>query len=154
MDRDLDIWVIVVAAASTAAVLIQFGFLLALFWGIRRLHVKIKGIRSTASASGSGLQEWVTTLREASVAINRVAKNTADLTERIKPVVDEAVGVSHRQLTRADQVLTDVLTRVERISAYVEQVIVQPAAEIRAFAAAVRAALRAFFHDPNQGKGH
>jgi hypothetical protein len=154
MDRDLDIWVVVVAAASTAAVLIQFGFLLALFLGIRRLRVKMKGIRSTASASGSGVQEWVTTLREASVAINRVAKNTVDLTERIKPVVDEAVGVVHRQLVRADQVLTDVLTRVERISAYVEEVIVQPAGEIRAFAAAVRAALTVFFHHPNHGKGH
>jgi len=154
MDRDLDIGVMVVAAASTAAVLIQLGFLLALFLGIRRLHAKMESIRSTASATGPGLQEWVATLREALVAVNRLAKNAADLTEHIKPVVDEAVGVSHRQLARADEMLTDVLTRVERISAYVEQVIVQPAAEIRAFAAAVRAALRAFFHDPNQGKGH
>jgi outer membrane protein assembly factor BamA len=86
-------------------------------------------------------------------SINRAARDTADLIEQIKPVVEDAASVSHRQLARADQVLSDVLTRVEAISENVEKGIVQPAREIQAISAALRRGLAVFFRHPNGSKG-
>ena len=153
MERDLDVWFVVVAAAATMAVLLQLGFLLALFFALRRVSAKIKEIRATSGVRALALRDLVITAHEAVNNINRIAKNTADLTERIEPVVEEAAGVSHRQLARADKVLGDVFTHIERISRYVEQDVVQPAREIHALSAAVRSALAVFFRRSNNSKG-
>lgn len=153
MNRDLDIWVIVVAGAATLTVMIQLGFFVALFFGIRRLSTHIKSIRTGAGSHLAAFQDLVAALRQASVDISRVAKDTADLTERLKPVVDEFSGVSRRQLHRADQVVGDVLTNVESISQSVERGILQPAREVRALSAAVRAALTVLFQHHNEVKG-
>ena len=152
MERDLDAWFIVIAAAATLAVLVQLGFLVALFFAIRRLSAKIKEIRATSGVRVHALRDLALTAHEAVNNINRAAKNTADLTERIKPVVEDAASVSHRQLARADKVLGDVFTHVERTSGYVEQDIVQPARELHALSAAVRSALAVFFRHPNGSK--
>src|SRR5215470_7827693 len=114
MDHDLDVWFIVVAPTASIAVLLQLGFLIGLLFGMRRLSAKIKELRTKSSSGGPAFGELVTTARNALESINRVAKNTADITERIKPVVEEAASVSHRQLARADKVLGEMLTRVER----------------------------------------
>ena len=153
MDRDLNVWVIVVAAAATIAVLLQLAFVVGLLFGIRRLSAKMKELRAKSSSRGPALRELLTTAREALENINRAAKNTADITERIKPVVEDAASVSRRQLARADKVLGEVLTRVERISDFVEQDIVQPAREIHALSAAVRSTLAVFFRHSNNSKG-
>jgi outer membrane protein insertion porin family len=73
--------------------------------------------------------------------INRVAQNAAELIERLKPVVNEAASVSHNQLVRADRVLSDLLTRIERINDYLEQGV----REIEAILAGLRSAAAAFF---------
>ena len=99
MSRDFDAWVIFVAAAATLAVLLQLGFVVALLFGIRTLSAKIREMRAKSGSGGPALRDLVTTARDTLDHINRVAKDTAELTERIKPVVQQAADVSHRQLT-------------------------------------------------------
>lgn len=152
MDHDLDIWCLIVAAAATLAVLLQLGLVIALFFGTRRFRTKLSAMRAESSSGTLPLLDLVSTARQALENINRVAKNTAELTERIKPVVVEATDVSHRQLARADRVLGDVLTRVDRISRDVEQAIVLPAREILALSAAVRSAFTVFFQRGENSK--
>jgi hypothetical protein len=94
MDRNLDIWFIVVAAAATTAVLLQLGFLVGLLLGIVRVRAKIEEMRAKSSSGSPGTRELMNTARQALDNINLVAKNAAELTERIKPLVDEAAGVS------------------------------------------------------------
>jgi hypothetical protein len=153
VSRDFDAWVIFVAAAATLAVLLQLGFVVALLFGMRTLSAKIREMRAKSSSGGPALRDLVTTARQTLDNINRVAKGTAELTERIKPVVEEATEVSHRQVARADQVVGDVLGRVERISEYVELGIAHPAREVKALSAAVRTALAVFFRHANYRKG-
>jgi methyl-accepting chemotaxis protein len=152
MDHHLEVWVTVVAAAATLAVLIQLGFLVALLFGMQRLRAKIKETQAAASSRGPNLRELATTAKETLDSINRVARNTAELTERIKTVADDASEVSRRQLARADKVVGDVLTRVERVSDHVEDSILKPVREIQAVVAAIRYTLAVFFRYPNSSK--
>jgi phage tail tape-measure protein len=115
MDREVQIWLIVLAAATAQSVTIQVGSLVGLYLGIRRLRAKIETI-CAAVTKGPSLPEIATSAQEALESANRVARNTAELIERIKPVVNETSILCQGQMTRANQVFSDVLTRVETIS--------------------------------------
>ena len=119
------------------SVTIQLGILLGLFLGVRRLRAKVKEILAASSSKRPSLAELAATAREALETINRVAKNTVEIIERIKPLVNEATSVSRSQLARADQVLGDLLRQLETISQHIERGV----REIQAILAGVRSAL-------------
>ncbi len=153
MDRGLQIWFIIFAAATTVAAVMQLGVLVVILLGMRRLGAKLKQIRGSANPQGRSLHEIATTVQEALHSLNHAAKNVAELTERIKPIVDEAAGASHKWVTRVDQVLGDTLSRIEKAGQYAEQGIIQPIREVAAISAAVRSALTVLFQRPNGSKG-
>ena len=137
MDRDLQMWLIVLATATALSVTIELGILLGLFLGVRRVRAKIKEVLAASSSKGPSLAELAASAREALETINRVAKDTAEIIEGIKPLVNEATSVSRSQLARADQVLGDLLTQLETISQHIERGV----REIQAILAGVRSAL-------------
>ena len=145
MDRNLQIWFMVLVVATTVSVAMQVGILVAVVYGLRRLHAKIKEIEAMVRSHASMIGEMSTDIRETVRSIKSVTNNVAELSVRIKSTVDETADVYGRQLRRADRVLGDVAARVERISDYVEHGVVRPLREIQAISAALRAALSVFF---------
>src|SRR2546428_8972536 len=113
MDRDLQIWLIVFVATTAIAVTIQ---LAALCYAVWRLQTKVKEIERRAQSQRSVFQEMVTTARELLVALKHSVDSAAEVSERIKGVANQAAEFSQQHLGRADRVIDNVLTRVERIS--------------------------------------
>src|SRR5712692_1198373 len=154
MDRDLQIWFIVFAAATSVCALIQLSILVGLFLGVRRLRAKLQEIQAMSLSQESTLREMAMNAREALTHLRLVAQNTAEVSERIKSVTNEAAEVSRRQLERADQVISNLLTGVQRFSKYVEWGATEPIHQIRAILAGVCSALSVFFGDGAQDKPH
>src|SRR5438034_11111446 len=137
MERDVQIWLIVFAAATALSVTIRLGIVLGLFLGGRRVRAKIKEVLAASSSKGPSLAEIAASARETLETINRVAKNTAEIIEGVKPLVNEATSVSRSQLARADQVLGDLRIQLETISQHIKRGV----REIQAILAGVRSAL-------------
>ena len=78
MDRDLDVWFIVIAEASVVAILLQLAFLVALSFAIRHLSGKIKEIHATSGLHGAALRDLVISAREAVNSVNRVGEGLRD----------------------------------------------------------------------------
>ncbi len=144
MDRDLRIWFIVFVAATVVSVTLQLIHLVALCYVARRLQAKVKEIEQRAQSQGSLLQEYRTTAHEILGALKRSVDNAAEVSERIKGIVNEAAQTSQRQWERTDRVIGDVLTRLESISQSLEAGVAKPIRETQAIGAGLRAALGAF----------
>jgi hypothetical protein len=147
MDRDVQIWLIVLAAATALSVMIQVGSLVGLYLGIRRLRAKIETI-CAAATKGPSLPEIATNAREALESANRAARNTAEIIERIKPLVNETSILCHGQMARANQVFSDFLTRVETISQQGERSV----HEFQALFSGLRSAFAVLFERPPGSK--
>ncbi len=152
MDRDLQVWLIVLMAVMAISVTIQLGILAALFLGVLRATAKIREVYAISKSRGAGLPEMATRAVETMEAINRVAKDTAEVAERIKPALDEAAGLSRKRLAHADQVVGGVLTRVDRVSQHVEETVIRPVREIQALMAGLLSALSALLGQENASK--
>ena len=144
MDRDLQIWFIVFVAATVLSVTVQLIQLVALCCAARRLQVKVKEIERRAQSQASLLHEYRITACEILDALKRSADNAVEVTERIKGIVIEAAEASQKNLRRTDQVIGDVLTRLEGISQSFEVGVAKPIWETQAIGAGLRAALGAF----------
>ena len=90
MDRDLQIWFIVFVAATAISVTLQLIQLVALCYVARRLQAKVKEIEQRVQSQGSLLQEYRTTAHEILDALKRSVDNAAEVSERIKGIVNEA----------------------------------------------------------------
>src|SRR6266542_3307938 len=134
MDRDVQMWLIVLAAATALSVTIQLAVLLGLLIFARRVRAKLKSFLASSSSKGPSLSEVAASAQQALDTINRLAQNLTDLIERIRPVVDQAATVSRTQVARADQVLGGVLTNLEKAGLQVEQGV----REVRAVSAGFR----------------
>lgn len=145
MGRDTETWLIVLAVAASVSMAIQAGILLAVFLEARRVGRKLEELRSTSSASWLHAHEIVTSAGETVAMLRQIAGNLAEITARIKIAAYEAGDIVHKEITRADQVASDVLARVERISEQVEEGIAQPVQELKAVSAGVRAGLAVFW---------
>jgi methyl-accepting chemotaxis protein len=145
MDRNLQIWFMVLVVVTTVSVAMQVGILVAVVYGLGRLRAKIKEIEAMIRSHASMIGELSANIRETVRSIKSVTNNVAEFSARIKGTVDETVEVYGRQLRRADQMIGEVAARVERIGDYVEHGVIRPLREIQAISAALRAALRVFF---------
>ena len=143
MDRDLQIWLIVVSVALIASVAIQLFI-------IGRLLVLVR-----FSLGRHNLHEIVDKAFDALDRVDRTTEAANQLLEQIRPTVDQVAGISQRQLPRADQVVGEVLTSVQRINHDVNAAISWPSREAHAWSAGVRSALSALFRkdgDPTKGQ--
>jgi methyl-accepting chemotaxis protein len=109
------------------------------FFGLRRLHAKIKEIEGRARSHGPTVAKMAADLGEALGSLKRVTNNVAEISQRIKSTVNGAADLSGRLFIGADHVIDDAVTRVERISDTVEHGIARPVRELQAILAALRA---------------
>jgi methyl-accepting chemotaxis protein len=145
MDRNLQAWFMVLVVATTVSVAMQLGILVAVVYGLRRLHAKIKDIEAILRSHASMIGEVATDVRETVRSIKSVTNNVVELSGRIKSTVDETAEVYGRQLRRVDRVIGNVAAGVDRVSDYVENGVIRPLREIQAVSAALRSALSVFF---------
>jgi methyl-accepting chemotaxis protein len=109
------------------------------FFGLRRLHAKIKEIEGRARSHGPTVAKMAADLGEALGSLKRVTNNVAETSQRIKSTVNGAADLSGRLFIGADHVIDDAVTRVEPISDTVEHGIARPVRELQAILAALRA---------------
>jgi methyl-accepting chemotaxis protein len=150
MEHNGQTWFMVFVAATTLSVAIQLGMVAAFFFGLRRLYAKIKQIEGMARSHGPAIGKMAADLREALVSFKRVTNNAAEISQRIKSTVNGAADVSGRLFIRADHVIDDAVTRVERISDTIEHGIARPVRKIQAILAALRAMLNVFLRRRNR----
>jgi methyl-accepting chemotaxis protein len=132
MERSGQTWFMVFVAATTLSVAIQLGMVAAVFFGLRRLHAKIKEIEGRARSHGPTVAKMAADLGEALGSLKRVTNNVAEISQRIKSTVNGAADLSGRLFIGADHVIDDAVTRVERISDTVEHGIARPVRELQA----------------------
>ena len=155
MGLDTQFWFIVFVCATAISVTIQLILLAALCYIVWRFHAKVKEIERKAQSQCSVLQEYGNTIRELLALFTRTVNNAAEITERMKGLVGEAAEVSQKQVGRADHVIDNILTRLEKISESLEADVAEPFREARAFTAALRTALGVFLgrHKTNSPGG-
>ena len=158
MERDLQIWFIVFVVATALSATLQLVQLVVLGFVARRLQAKLKEIERQTQAEGSLLDQYRTAAREFVDTVKRSAENVAEVSERIKGIVNEAAEASHKQWERTDRVIDGVLTRLETVSQSFEDGVARPIRETHAIAAGVRAALgtllgRGSKAEPTRGPG-
>ena len=115
MERDLQIWLIIIFLALLIAIQI---FVIAFL--IRVLNL----LKPTPGSAG--VREIAAKVVDTMEALNRTTKTANEFLAQIRPTVEQAMNVSSRQLSHADKVVGEVLNNVDRIN--------QP---LRDFAAAV-----------------
>src|SRR6185503_5597759 len=133
-------WFIVFVVATVVSVTIQLIHLVALCYVARRLQAKLKEFELRAQSQVSLVQEYRTTTHEILDALKRSVDNAAEVSERVKGIVNEAALTSQRQWDRTDRVIGDVLTRLERIGQSFEAGVAKPIRETQAISAGLRAA--------------
>jgi uncharacterized protein YoxC len=110
MERDLQIWLIIVFLAILIAIQV---FVIAFL--IRVLNL----LKPTPGSAG--VRDIAVKVVETMEALNRTTKTTNEFLTQIRPTVEQAVNISRRQLSHADQVIGEVLNNVERINQAVRE---------------------------------
>ena len=105
MERDLQIWLIIVFLALLIAIQV---FVIAFLMRVLKL------LRPTTGSAG--VRDIAAKVAETMEALNRTAKTTNEFLTQIRPTVEQAVAVSRRQLSHADRVVGEVLNNVERVN--------------------------------------
>jgi hypothetical protein len=145
MDRDLQVWLMVFVAVTAISVTIQLAILVAFYYSVRGLQVKVKEIAHRGGFPVSPLQEYSATAREVMASLKSSVNNAAEVSERIKAVVKEATEVSHKHMGRADRMIEDGFSRLEKMSEPFEAGVAKPLREIQAIVVGLRVALDTFF---------
>jgi hypothetical protein len=114
------------------------------FFGLRRLHAKIKEMEGIARSHGPTVAKMAADLGKALGSLKRVTNNAAEISQSIKNTVNEDADVSGSLFVRTDHVIDDAVRRVERISDTVEHGNARPVRELQAILATLRAMLSIF----------
>jgi signal transduction histidine kinase len=136
MERDLQIWLIIVFLALLIAIQI---FVIAFL-------IRVLNLLKPASGNG-GLRDIAAKVVETMEALSRTTKTTNEFLTQIRPTVEQAVSISRRQLSHADQVVGEALKNVERMNQAVQEVAATVSvsfSEVLAISAGVRSATATF----------
>jgi uncharacterized protein YoxC len=105
MERDLQIWLIIIFLALLIAIQV---FVIAFL--IRVLNL----LKPTAGSAG--VRDIAAKVVNTMEALTTTTKTANEFLTQIRPTVEQAVNVSRRQLSQADKVVGEVLNNVERIN--------------------------------------
>jgi len=137
MERDLQIWLIIVFLALLIAIQV---FVIAFL--IRVLNL----LKPTPGSAG--VRDVTAKVVETMEALNRTTKTTNEFLTQIRPTVEQAVSISRRQLSHADKVVGEVLDNVERINQTVHNfaaAVSVSLSEAHAISAGIRSATSTLF---------
>jgi hypothetical protein len=147
MERDLQIWLIVIFLGLLIAIQI---FVIAFL--IRVLNP----LKPTPGSAG--VRDIAAKVVDTMEALNRTTKTANECLGQIAPTVEQAMYVSRRQLSHADKLVEEVLNNVERINQPLRDfaaAVSGPFSEAHAISAGVRSATATLFgkaSDPQKRK--
>jgi hypothetical protein len=137
MERDLQIWLIIVFLALLIAIQV---FVIAFL-------IRVLNLLKPAPGNG-GVRDIAAKVVETMEALNNTTKTVNEFLTQIRPTVEQAVSISRRQLSHADQVVCEALNNVERINQAVYNVasaVSVSFSEAHAISAGVRSATATLF---------
>jgi signal transduction histidine kinase len=144
MERDLQIWLIVVFLALLIAIQV---FVIAFL-------IRVLNLLKPAPGNG-GVRDIAAKVVETMEALNRTTKTVNEFLTQIRPTVEQAVSISRRQLSHADQVVGEALNNVERINQAVHNVAAAVSvsfSEAHAISAGVRSATAMLFGNESDSR--
>lgn len=148
-------------AATTGAVLIQAGILVAMFITMRqsakRMEALTTEVKTKALPTIETAQALLTDLRP---KLNAVLENLQESTttirsqvERMDATVSDVVDRARLQVIRADELLTRTLDRVEQTSEMVQKTVVSPVRQVSGIMQGITAGLEFFLGNRNRKNG-
>jgi hypothetical protein len=105
MERDLQIWLIIIFLALLIAIQV---FVIAFLIRVLNLLKPMPG--------SAGVRDLAGKVVETMEALNRTTKTANEFLTQIRPTVEQAVSISKRQLSQADKVVGEFLNNAERIN--------------------------------------
>jgi hypothetical protein len=143
---------LIFVGATTVAVVLQAGVLLAMFIAIRASVKKIQGEIEVLRASALPLidhsKELVKNIspkiHEATIDLAEVARGLRTQTMEFQASASEILDRVHRQTGRVDTMVTGALDTVDRASTVVNDAVSAPLKQLSGIAAFIRAAVDAF----------
>ena len=151
MDNNLLIWFIAVTAA---AVLLQAGILLGMYFAVRKTSAKVESLAAEvktrvlptaelAHAMMSDLRPKIETL------VDNVSVSTTVLRaqlERIDATLTDIVDRTRLQVIRADEFLTSTMDKLEETRESVQRTVVSPVRQISGLMHGLTVGVEAFFN--------
>ena len=151
MDNNLLIWFIAVTAA---AVLLQAGILLGMYFAVRKTSAKVESLSAEvktrvlptaelAHAMMSDLRPKIETL------VDNVSVSTTVLRaqlERIDATLTDIVDRTRLQVIRADEFLTSTMDKLEETRESVQRTVVSPVRQISGLMHGLTVGVEAFFN--------
>jgi hypothetical protein len=148
-------------AVTAAAVLLQAGVLVAMYFVMRKSSTKIEAVteelKSKALPTLDMVQTTLTELRPKLLVITDHLTETTVLVrnevERVDATVSDATDRARLQIIRADEMLTRTLDRVEQTSDLVSKTVVSPVRQVSGIIQGVTAGLEFFLSHRGRKNG-
>jgi hypothetical protein len=149
----MDNWLIAFTGVTAAAVLLQAGILVGMYFAMRKTSAKVEALAEevktkvlpTAELAHSMMEE----LRPKIVtAVDNVSTSTTMLRtqmERVDATLTDIVDRTRLQVIRADEFVNSTMDKLEETSEAVQRTVVSPVRHISGFMHGVTAGVEAFF---------
>lgn len=151
MANDAALTVVLVLVAI--AFLMQAGAMVGIWLAIRNIHREVVGVRADVKQRLDPLAQSVTELlvnsrepvRTITANLAEISHILRDRTSHVDGVVADLVDKSRLQIIRVDQMVSDLVTKVETTADVVQRNVLAPIREISAVVKGVRSGLEFLF---------
>jgi hypothetical protein len=151
MANDAALTVVLVLVA--VAILMQAGAMVGIWLAIKNIHREVVGVRADVKQRLDPLAQSVTELlvnsrepvRTITANLAEISRILRDRTSHVDGVVADLVDKSRLQVIRVDQMVSDLVTKVETTADVVQRNVLAPIQEISAVVKGVRSGLEFLF---------
>ena len=151
MANDAALTVVLVLVA--VAILMQAGAMVGIWLAIKNIHGEVVSVRADVKQRLDPLAQSVTELlvnsrepvRTITANLAEISRILRDRTNRVDGVVADLVDKSHLQIIRVDQMVSDLVTKVETTADVVQRNVLAPIQEVSAIVKGVRSGLEFLF---------
>ena len=146
-------WLILFTGVTTAAVLIQAGILIGMFFAMRKTSAKVESlaeeVKTKILPTAELAHSMITELRpKIETVMDNVSVSTTVLRtqlERIDATLTDIVDRTRLQVIRADEFVTGTMDKLEETREVVQRTVVSPVRYLSGIAHGVSVGLEAFF---------
>ena len=156
LENDVEKLVVVFIILTSIFIIIQVGVLAGVFASIRRLTFNVERLRTNVEEKVEPtITDFREVLGEAKDILSNVrgaAENFASISETVKhqveqvnAVIEDTTDRARIQISKADEVVTDAIQKMEATSAIVQENILTPVHEVSAIIRGVSSGLQVLF---------